>query len=225
MISPGIGDSSPCRPIEVALTRIRVLDSSASMIDSCQGIALSSMWAALLPKNLTSASARWRWRLKTMIRRKPAVIRPWITARLPPPAPKTTAWRGIFWRPTSLSIACLKPGTSVLWPTRRLPSRVIVLTAPGRMGVLGQPIDQRHDPLLVGDRHVGAQEVIRAQLGDRVGQGDRGSIPELVAGVDPERIEGGLLHRAGQRMADRMADQDDALRHARTPSSTAKKPG
>ena len=34
-------------PIEVALTRIFVLASSASMIESCQGIARSSMWAAL----------------------------------------------------------------------------------------------------------------------------------------------------------------------------------
>ena len=38
--------------------------------------------------------------------------------------------RGIFWRPTSSSRAALKPGTSVLWPTRRRPSRVMVLTAP-----------------------------------------------------------------------------------------------
>ena len=52
-----------------------------------------------------------------------------------------------------------------------------------------------------------------------------GRSQQLVVGVDPERIEGGLLHRAGQRMADRMADQDDSLGHARTLSSTAKKPG
>ena len=32
--------------------------------------------------------------------------------------------------PTSVSRATRKPGTSVLWPTRRFPSRVIVLTAP-----------------------------------------------------------------------------------------------
>ena len=41
-----------------------------------------------------------------------------------------TACFGIFRRPTSLSRATRKPGTSVLWPTSRLPSLVIVLTAP-----------------------------------------------------------------------------------------------
>ena len=54
-ISAGIGETSPCSPIDVALTRTRVLASSDSMIDSCQGIARSSMWAALRPKCLTSA--------------------------------------------------------------------------------------------------------------------------------------------------------------------------
>ena len=42
--------------------------SSASMIDSCHGIALRSMCAALRPKCLTRASARWRCRLNTMTR-------------------------------------------------------------------------------------------------------------------------------------------------------------
>ena len=37
----------------------------------------------------------------------------------------------------------------------------------GRVGLLGQPVDHRDDPLLVRDRHVGAQELVVAQLGDR----------------------------------------------------------
>ena len=117
-------------PIEVALTSTFALASSASMMDSCQGIARRSMCAALRLKCLTSDSPRCRWRLNTITRWKPSRIRPWTTARAPPPAPSTTAWRGIFWRPTSLSRASLKPGTSVLCPTSFLPSLVMVLSAP-----------------------------------------------------------------------------------------------
>ena len=107
----------------------------------------------------------------------------------------------------------------------RLPSRVSVLTAPVARRLLGQPVDHRHDPLLVRDRDVGAEEVVAAELGDRVGQGDRGAVPQLVARVDAELVERGLLHRARQRVGHRMADEDDALGHARTLSRSAKKPG
>jgi len=113
-ISAGTGDSSATRPMDVALTRILALASSASMIDSCHGIARRSMCAALLPKCLTIDSARCRWRLNTTIRWKPPRIRPRTTAREPPPAPRTTAVRGIFCLPTSLSSATVKPATSVL---------------------------------------------------------------------------------------------------------------
>ena len=93
------------------------------------------------------------------------------------------------------------------------------------VGVLGQPIDERDHPLLVGDRDVRAEEVVAPQLVDRVGEADRRPVPELVRRVDALVVEGGLLHRARQRMGDRMADEDDALRHAPTLSSSAKKPG
>ena len=96
---------------------------------------------------------------------------------------------------------------------------------PGDVGLVGQAVRVRDDALLVRDRHVGAQEVVRAQLGDRLGERDRGAIPELVRRVDAEVIEGRLLHRARERMGHRVADEDDALRHARTPSSSWKKPG
>ena len=81
------------------------------------------------------------------------------------------------------------------------------------------------DALLVGDRHVGAQEVVAAQLGDRVGEVDRRPVPQLVGGVDAGGVERRLLHRAGERMGDRMADEDDALRHARILSRSAKNAG
>ena len=74
--SAGIGLTSLDSPIEVALTSTRVLASSDSMIESCHGIARSSMCAALRPKCLTRPSARWRWRLKTTIRWNPSVMRP-----------------------------------------------------------------------------------------------------------------------------------------------------
>ena len=113
----------------------------------------------------------------------------------------------------------------MLWPTSRLPSRVIVLTAPVAWASSVSAVDERDDLLLVGDRDVGAEEVVAAQLADRVGQLDRRAVPELVPGVDAAVVEGRLLHRAGQRVGDRMADEDHALRHARTLSSSAKKPG
>ena len=91
--------------------------------------------------------------------------------------------------------------------------------------LLGQAVDQRHDPLLVRDRDVGAQEVVGPQLGDGVGQRHRAAIPQLVARVDAGRVEGGLLHRAGQRMGDGVSDEDHALGHARTLSRSSKKPG
>ena len=95
----------------------------------------------------------------------------------------------------------------------------------GERRLLGEAVDHRHDPLLVRDRDVGAEEVVAAQLDDGVAEGDRGAIPQLVLRVDAELIEGRLLHRAGQRMGHRMADEDDAFRHARTPSRSLKKPG
>ncbi len=91
--------------------------------------------------------------------------------------------------------------------------------------LLGEAIDHGHDPFLVRDRDVGAEEVVAADLDDRVAQGDRGAIPRLVASVDAELIERRLLHRAGQRVSHRMTDEDDALGHARTPSRSLKKPG
>jgi hypothetical protein len=91
--------------------------------------------------------------------------------------------------------------------------------------LLRQAVDHRHYPLLVGDRDVGAEEVVAAQLHDGVAELDRGAIPQLVLRVDPELVEGGLLHRPRQRMGHRMADEDDAFRHDRTPSRSLRKPG
>ena len=95
----------------------------------------------------------------------------------------------------------------------------------GRVRLVGQAVDHRHDPLLVRDRDVGAEEVVGPQLGDRVGQLHRAAIPQLVAGVDAGRVERGLLHRARQRMGDGVSDEDHALGHARTLSRSSKKPG
>ena len=64
-----------------------------------------------------------------------------------------------------------------------------------------------------------------AELRDGIGELDRGAVPELVGRVDAERVEGRLLHGAGQGVRDRMADEDDALGHARTSWRSSKKPG
>ena len=125
-----MGDSSEVRPIDVALMSTFAFDSSDSMMDSCQGMARRSMCEELRAKCLTMPSAGCRCRLNTTIRWKPSRMRPYTTAREPPPAPRTTAWRGIFCFPTSLSRATLNPGTSVLCPTSFRPSLVRVLTAP-----------------------------------------------------------------------------------------------
>src|SRR5204862_5657678 len=94
-----------------------------------------------------------------------------------------------------------------------------------QLGILGRPVDQRHDPLLVGDRDIRAEEVVLADLADRVGELERGPIPLLVARVHAERIEGRLLHGAGERVGDGMADEHDPLRHADTAPSWPKKAG
>jgi hypothetical protein len=119
----------------------------------------------------------------------------------------------------------LKPVTSVLWPISFLPSREMTLTAPGRLGVLGQAVDERDDVLLVGDGHVRPEEVVAPELRDRVGEVDLAAVPQLVPGVDPQGVEGSLLHRAREGVGDRVADQDDAVGHARSLSSSVKKLG
>ena len=55
----------------------------------------------------------------------------------------------------------------------------------GGVGLLGQPVDHRDDPFLVRDRDVGAEELVAAQLADRVGQLDRAAVPELVRASMP----------------------------------------
>ena len=81
----------------------------------------------------------------------------------------------------------------------------------GLLGLLGQPVDHRHHPLLVREADVGAQVVLAAQLLDRVGQGHQGHIDRLVARVDTELVEGGLLKPARERLRYRMTDQKDPL--------------
>ena len=160
-----------------------------------------------------------------MTRWKPARMSPYTTARAPPPAPRTTAWRGIFCRPTSLSSATLKPGHVRVVPDEPAALARERVDRAGRLGLLGQLVDHRHDPLLVRDRDVRAEEVVAADLRDRVREGDRRAIPELVPGVDARGVEGGLLHRAGQRVRDGVADEDDPLAHDRILSRSAKKVG
>ncbi len=93
------------------------------------------------------------------------------------------------------------------------------------LSVLGQAVHQGDDVLLVGDCHVGAQEVVATKFCDRLGEIDLAPVPQLVAGVDPKRVEGSLLHRSREGVGDRVADQDDSVGHARSLSNSLKKPG
>src|SRR6266536_2564401 len=95
----------------------------------------------------------------------------------------------------------------------------------GRVGLLSHPVDERHDPLLVRDRDLGAQVVGPSQPLDRAGQLGHRHVEQLVARVDASRIEGGLQHRPGQGVGHRMPDQHDAPAHTLTRSSSSKKPG
>ena len=224
--SAGTGLASVVSPIDVALMSTLVLAISDSMIDSCQGIARSSMCEAVRPKCLTRPSARWRWRLNTMTRWKPSRMSPKTTARAPPPAPRTTACLRHLLAADELVERDLEAGdVGVVADRAACPRAVIVLTAPvdDASSVSRSTIGTTRS--LCGIVTFAPEEVVGPQLGDRVGEIDRRPVPQLVPGVDAELVEGGLLHRAGQRVRHRMADEDDALRHARTPSRSAKKPG
>ncbi len=94
-----------------------------------------------------------------------------------------------------------------------------------RLRVLGQAVDHGHHPLLVRDGHVGAQVVVAPQPLDRFGQLGHGHIEQLIASVDAGRVEGGLLHGSGERVGDRVSDEDEALAHARILSRSRKKAG
>ncbi len=96
---------------------------------------------------------------------------------------------------------------------------------PRRRGFLGQAIDHRHDAFLVRDGDVSPQEVFATDLTDGLRELHWSAIPQLVARIDAELVESRLLHRARQRVGDRMADEDDASGHARTLSRSSKKPG
>ena len=89
----------------------------------------------------------------------------------------------------------------------------------------GESVDERDDVLLVGDGYVRPEEIVASKLRDRVRKVDPSAVPKLVPGVDPERVEGSLLHRAGEGVGDRMTDQDDTVGHARSLSSSEKKQG
>ena len=80
-------------------------------------------------------------------------------------------------------------------------------------GVMGQGIAQ-----------IAAQAGCRVLLFDaRPGAAD--AAKTAICGVLAKLVERGLLHRPGQRMGNRMPDEDDALRHAPILSSSPKNPG
>jgi len=95
----------------------------------------------------------------------------------------------------------------------------------GRERVLGRAVDERDDTLLVRNRHVRPEEVVAADLVDGVGELHGRPVPELVLRVESRRVERGLLHGAGERVGDGVADEHDPLAHDRILSSSSKKRG
>ena len=163
-ISPGIGETSSVSPIEVALTRTFVCASSDSMIDSCQGIALSSMCAALRPKWLHQP------------------LRAMEVAVEDDDAQEAGADQAVDDGPRAaagpehdrLARHLLAPDELVQRGLEARHVRVVADEPPalagervdraGGLRLLGQPVDERHDPLLVRDRDVHPEEVVAADL-------------------------------------------------------------
>ena len=63
----------------------------------------------------------------------------------------------------------------------------------GGLGLLGEAVDHGHHAVLVGDADVGAQVVVTAEGGDRLGQVDGGRVDGLVADIDAGSLERCLL--------------------------------
>ena len=64
------------------------------------------------------------------------------------------------------------------------------------MGILGEPVHERNDSLLVGNRDVRPEKVVAPKLRHGLDQGERCPIPELIGGIDALVVEGSLLHGA-----------------------------
>jgi hypothetical protein len=95
----------------------------------------------------------------------------------------------------------------------------------GGLSIVGQPVHHRHDVFLVRNGHVRPEEFVASKLGDRFRKVDLPAVPQLVPGVDFERVEGSLLHGGREGMGDRVADEDDSVGHACSLSSSVKKLG
>ena len=83
----------------------------------------------------------------------------------------------------------------------------------GRLGLIREPVEHRRHAILVRMADVGAQELLPTKCLDGLGQVDRGRVDGLVVRIDPGSGEGCLLQCLGQRMGDRLAEQDDSFRH------------
>ena len=76
-------------------------------------------------------------------------------------------------------------------------------------GVALRFVARRNDRLLVRDRHVRAGETFPQQLGD--GRNGILDVARLVLPVEPERLEGRVLHPRRQRVRDGVTEERDAL--------------
>ena len=183
------------------------------------------MCEALRSKWRTSPSARWRWRLKTTMRWKPSADQRRDDRAGGAAGAENHGLAGHLLLADDLVEGGLEAGHVGVVADELLAVARDHVDCAGRLGIFGQAVDERDDVLLVGDGHVRSEEIVAPKLCDRVCEVDLPAVPQLVAGIDPEGVEGSLLHRAREGMGDRVADQDDSVGHARSLSSSVKKLG
>jgi hypothetical protein len=83
-----------------------------------------------------------------------------------------------------------------------------------RAGHRGRTVGERQRPELVRDRHVGAREAAGRQLTHERVEPLRLDREQLVAPVQPELLEGRVVHRRGTAVGDRPAEDSDKRGHS-----------
>ena len=165
MTSAGMGLHVHVSPMEVALTRTFVVASSDSMIDSCQGIAAQLHVRGAPPEVLDQALRAVEVAVEHDHALEAVGDEPVDDGARPAARAQHDGLARHLLLPTSRSSATLNPGTSVLCPIRRLPSRVIVLTAPVAWAVVYGLITEGFQRIVIFNRHLHRAEGLVKHFG------------------------------------------------------------
>ena len=199
--SPASG-SSPCRPSGVAF------DDSVDLRRDRLASATGPPWAVgPRPRSrgeLLRASARPARDLRPRCRAR--AERRHRRARRHPRRAAARAVREHFVPGRRSLSARSKPYTSVLSPTRRVPRRTIVLTAPIRRASLPASSTRRSVRSLCGIVMFAPSDVIPAQRVDEILEPVRRDVARLVVVWQAERGERGVVHRWRERMRHGMTE-------------------